>query len=139
MIDSSSDPRHIETAEEAGGGAGLVALFYDDSVDMATVGLRLQAEPSLLAKVLKVANSPYYRSGGRVETFEDAIIVLGLSCVRGVAAVGCMDRFPVPIPGTVSQSTVATRGKVENVVNLDVYRPPALPALTGPVLRLSAI
>jgi len=86
----------------SGGGAGtarLVALLYDDSVDAAEIVRCLQAEPALAARVLKVANSAYYRRGGNVGTFDQALVVLGLSGVRGIAAVGCMARIPVPSVG----------------------------------------
>lgn len=86
----------------SGGGAGaarLIALLFDDSVDATEIVRCLQAEPALAARVLKVANSAYYRRGGNVGTFEQALIVLGLSGVRGIAAVGCMDRIRVPRVG----------------------------------------
>ena len=88
----------------SGGGAGparLVALLFDDSVDSAEIVRCLQAEPTLAARVLKVANSAYYRRGGNVGTFEQALVVLGLAGVRGIAAVGCMERIRVPTVGKV--------------------------------------
>ena len=92
----------VAVAEElgaSGGGAGaakLLALLYDDGVDAAAIVHCLHGEPALAARLLKVANSAYYRRGGNVGTFEQAIVVLGLSGVRGIAAVGCMDRIAVP-------------------------------------------
>jgi len=86
----------------SGGGAGssrLIALLFDDSVDATEIVRCLQAEPALAARVLKVANSAYYRRGGYIGTFEQALVVLGLSGVRGIAAVGCMDRIRVPSVG----------------------------------------
>jgi HD-like signal output (HDOD) protein len=88
----------------SGGGAGaakLVALLFDDNVDAAEIVRCLQAEPALAARVLKVANSAYYRRGGNVGTFEQALVVLGLSGVRGIAAVGCMERIRVPNVGNL--------------------------------------
>jgi HD-like signal output (HDOD) protein len=83
------------------GAAKLVALLYDDSVDAAAIVRVLQAEPALAARLLKVANSAYYRRGGNIGTFEQAIVVLGLSGVRGIAAVACMDRISVPTVGNL--------------------------------------
>jgi HD-like signal output (HDOD) protein len=83
----------------SGGGSGtaqLLALLYDDEVDVDLVLKRLNAEPTLAARVLKVANSPFYRCAGTVGTVERAVQLLGLSAIRGIAAAGCMDRMPMP-------------------------------------------
>ncbi len=113
MSGSSQQTRSITPSEivavaddlgASGGGAGaakLVALLFDDSVDAAEIVRCLQTEPALAARVLKVANSAYYRRGGHVGTFEQALVVLGLSGVRGIAAVGCMERIRVPSVGKV--------------------------------------
>jgi HD-like signal output (HDOD) protein len=113
MLSPAPDLKPVETSEiiavanelgASGGGVGaarLMALLFDDSVDAAEVVRCLQAEPALAARVLKVANSAYYRQGGNVGTFEQALVVLGLSGVRGIAAVACMDRMPVPHVGNL--------------------------------------
>lgn len=88
-----------KTLGASGGGTGtaqLLALLYDDAVDVGQVLKRLNAEPTLAARVLKVANSPFYRCAGTVGTVERAVQLLGLSAIRGIAAAGCMDRMPMP-------------------------------------------
>jgi HD-like signal output (HDOD) protein len=84
------------------GGAGasrLLALLYDPDVAIDRVQACLIGEPALAARVLKVANSPYYRLSGSVGTIERAVQLLGLSAIRGIAAAGCLDRLAPPRVG----------------------------------------
>lgn len=85
-----------------GGGSGtaqLLALLYDEQVDVDLLLRRLKSEPTLAARVLKVANSPFYHRAGTVGTVDRAVQVLGLAAIRGIAAAGCMDRLPMPALG----------------------------------------
>jgi putative nucleotidyltransferase with HDIG domain len=82
-----------------GGGAGvtqLMALLCNADAEMSEVVRCLKSEPGLAARVLKVANSPFYRQSGNVGSVDRALQVLGFTAVRGIAAAGCMDRLPVP-------------------------------------------
>ena len=86
------------------GGAGasrLLALLYEPDVAVDRVLDALQAEPALAARVLKVANSPYYRLSGSVGTLDRAVGLLGLNAIRGIAAAGCLDRLT---PGRVGRA-----------------------------------
>jgi HD-like signal output (HDOD) protein len=87
----------------SGGGAGaarVLSLLYDPNVEIAAVLDCLRAEPGLAARVLKVANAPYYRQAGNIGTVDRAVAVLGLTAIRGVAASGCLDRLTPPRSGT---------------------------------------
>ena len=80
----------------SGGGAGaarLLGQLYDPDVAVERVLGCLNSEPALAARVLKVANSPYYRASGSVGTVARAVQLLGLSAIRGIAAAGCLDRM----------------------------------------------
>ncbi len=86
----------------AGGGAGasrLLSLLYDPEVAVAQLLGCLNSEPALAARVLKVANSPYYRLSGSVGTLERAVQLLGLKAIRSIAAAGCLDRLTPPSAG----------------------------------------
>jgi len=88
----------------AGGGVGaakLLALMYDEGVNAQEILRCVRTEPALAARVLKVANSAYYRSSGTVGTLERAVVLLGLPAIRGIAATACMDRLPLPTVGNV--------------------------------------
>lgn len=45
----------------------------------------IEAEPSLAARALKMANSPFYGRGGQVSTILNAVVVLGLKTIRSLA------------------------------------------------------
>ncbi len=108
-VSGSQGPLRREDIAEAakalgasGGGAGsaqLLALLYDPETDVDEVLRCLNSEPALAARVLKVANSPFYRQTGQVGTVERAVQVLGLAAIRGIAAAGCMDRMAMPNVG----------------------------------------
>jgi HD-like signal output (HDOD) protein len=86
----------------SGGGAGaarVLSLLYDPDVAVDAVLDCLRAEPGLAARVLKVANAPYYRQAGNIGTVDRAVAVLGLTAIRGVAASGCLDRLTPPRSG----------------------------------------
>jgi HD-like signal output (HDOD) protein len=86
----------------SGGGAGaarVLSLLYDPKVEIAAVLDCLRAEPGLAARVLKVANAPYYGQAGNIGTVDRAVAVLGLTAIRGVAASGCLDRLTPPRSG----------------------------------------
>ena len=98
-------PAQLQSAARAlgSGGAGatqLLALLYDPDVEVDRVLASLKAEPALAARVLKVANSPFYRLSGSVGTLDRAVAVLGLSAIRGIAAAGCLDRLTPPAAGS---------------------------------------
>ena len=49
-------------------------------------------EPTLTARVLRIANSAYYGVSRAIATIDRAVVVLGLDAVRGIAAAACLDR-----------------------------------------------
>ncbi|MBL8328848.1 MAG: HDOD domain-containing protein [Rubrivivax sp.] len=79
----------------AGGASAsrLLALLYDPDVDIDRLLQCLHGEPVLAARVLKVANSPYYGQSGRVGSVQRALQLLGLTAIRGIAAAGALDRL----------------------------------------------
>lgn len=88
----------------AGGGSGaakLLSLMYDEKVTAQEILRCVRTQPTLAGRVLKVANSAYYRCSGKVGTLERAVVLLGLPAIRGIAATACMDRLPLPSAGSV--------------------------------------
>ncbi len=63
-------------------------------------------EPALYARVLRVANSPYYGQMRSIRSVERAVVVLGRDAVRGIAAAACLDRT---VPRIQKQSLVDMR------------------------------
>lgn len=82
----------------SGGGPGtarLLAVLVDPLAELDEVLASLHGEPGLAARVLKVANAPFYGQPGRVGTLDRAVQMLGLDAVRGICAACCMDRAPI--------------------------------------------
>lgn len=81
------------------GAPRLLALLCDADVEVDDVLAALRSEPALTARVLKVANSPYYSQRGHVGTLDRAVQMLGLGAIRGIAAAACLDRAMPPRAG----------------------------------------
>jgi len=65
--------------------ARVVRLAADPDMDFRAVGRIIEQDPALAARVLRVANSPYYGVPGRVGTVERAVALLGFSQIRNIA------------------------------------------------------
>ncbi len=72
--------------------AGLWRELSDPDVDPRRLNAVLHQDPGIAARVLKVANSAYYGRGRQIATLEQAVAVLGLDAVRGIAAAAGLDR-----------------------------------------------
>ena len=79
-------------AAGAGGGARVLSLLCNPHAAAIEVSGAISKEPALCVRVLKVANSPFYGLGRTVTSIDRALVVLGLSAVRGIAAAACLDR-----------------------------------------------
>lgn len=87
--------RALGASSDGPGTARLLAVLVDPLAERDEVLASLHGEPALAARVLKVANSPFYRLAGTIGTLDRAIQVLGLDAVRGICAACCMDRVPL--------------------------------------------
>lgn len=65
--------------------AEIVRLVSDQRANVRSVAQAIARDPSLTARVLKVANSPYYGLRGEVGNLERAVGLLGLSEVGNIA------------------------------------------------------
>lgn len=81
----------------AGAHAGprLMAILCNPGVSEREVVSLIKKEPAIYARMLRVANSPYYGQTRSISTIERALPVLGLEGVRGIAAAACLDRATV--------------------------------------------
>jgi len=68
----------------------LSATLSDEEASYAAVAQALNRDPPLTARILGLANSAFYGMAGRVHSVQDAIRVLGLTLVRGVAMGMCL-------------------------------------------------
>jgi HD-like signal output (HDOD) protein len=76
----------------ADGAPQIMAALCNAEVNAREVESLLRKEPALYARVLRVANSPYYGQSRSITTLDRALVVLGLDAVRGIAAAACLDR-----------------------------------------------
>ncbi len=60
----------------------LLASFANEEIDLSTLGKRIALDQALLARVLRIANSPFYGLRGQVLSIDEAIMVLGVRAVR---------------------------------------------------------
>ena len=65
----------------------VLSLTDNPSSSAADLGAAVGADPSLTARIMRVANSAYYGLSGRVASATFAITVLGFDTVRAIAAV----------------------------------------------------
>lgn len=77
------------------GSPRIMAALCNPQVEAREVAALIGREPALYARVLRVANSPFYGQSRSITTLDRALVVLGLEAVRGIAAAACLDRsFP---------------------------------------------
>ncbi|HKT71883.1 MAG TPA: HDOD domain-containing protein [Steroidobacteraceae bacterium] len=70
----------------------VVGRLCDPEINMGEVASLIEPHPALCARVLRIANSPYYGHKRSVSTIKQAVYLLGLDSVRGIAAAACIDR-----------------------------------------------
>jgi HD-like signal output (HDOD) protein len=79
-------------ASGAASGPRMMAALCDPAISTAAVAALIEKEPTMVARVLRVANSSYYGQSRGIRTLERALQLLGLDAVRGIAAATCLDR-----------------------------------------------
>ena len=72
--------------------ARLITLLCDERLSGDELAAKIEAHPVLSARVLQVANSPYYGQVKSVGTIKRALQLLGLNAVRGIAAAAFIDQ-----------------------------------------------
>jgi HD-like signal output (HDOD) protein len=70
----------------------MLALLCDPEVDGSEIASLIGGQPSMYARVLRVANSSYYGHPRSITSIERALLILGRDAVRGIAAATCFDR-----------------------------------------------
>jgi HD-like signal output (HDOD) protein len=78
------------TGLNAPASAHLITMLCDETVAADELALRIEREPVLSARVLRVANSAFYGQQRTVVTMRRAVLVLGVNALRGIAAAACI-------------------------------------------------
>lgn len=63
----------------------LIETFKEDDPDLRRLAQNIDADAVLSARILRLANSPYYATARKVKTVPEALMILGFSPVRNIA------------------------------------------------------
>ena len=92
------NPKALPTAPKVL--ADLLQHFDDPNVAATQIARSLSADPVLSAKLLRLANSAYYKVSRSIGTVDDAVRMLGFVTVRTlVVSSGLVNGFKSPPPG----------------------------------------
>lgn len=64
----------------------LMQLLRNETASGAEIAEQLVRDPSLVAEVLRLANSPYYRTGREINSLQQAVFVLGRNGLQQLVA-----------------------------------------------------
>ena len=70
----------------------LLTLLCSPQSSGLEIASLIATEPAMYARILRVANSPYYGHARSITTLERALLLLGRAAVRAIAAATCFDR-----------------------------------------------
>jgi putative nucleotidyltransferase with HDIG domain len=59
-------------------GSRVIKLLADDQASAAELARLLSSEPTLAAKIVRIANSPFYGMAYRIKTIQHALLVIGM-------------------------------------------------------------
>ncbi len=80
--------------------AWLISQLCDERLNCDQLAARIESHPVLCARVLQVANSPYYGQARSIASIKRALLLLGINAVRGIAAAACI-RQVIPRGGSL--------------------------------------
>ena len=73
----------------------LISLFEDKNSNIALITEVIQKEPSLTAKILRVANSAYYGFSQKISDMDRSVALLGFNMVKSLAvSIGVIKSLP---------------------------------------------
>lgn len=73
----------------------ILESISNDNIDITWLSMKIANDQALAARVLRVANSPFYGLSGQIDSISRAISVLGFNSLRGlVMAASIIDEFP---------------------------------------------
>jgi len=91
----------------------------------------IEADPGLMARVLRVANSAFYGQARKVGSIDRAVAVLGIDGVRVIAAAACLDHTLPRTPATRELSAALHRHSLCCAVSARLIARSLAPELTG--------
>jgi putative nucleotidyltransferase with HDIG domain len=64
----------------------IMHSFDNDKIDTSTLAKKIESDLGIVAKVLRVANSPFFGLSGQIGSIFEAIVVVGFNNLRGLVA-----------------------------------------------------
>jgi len=78
----------------------LLTVACSPEAELAQLRRLIEADPGLMLRVLRVANSAFYGQARKVGSIDRAVAVLGIDGVRVIAAAACLDHALPRTPAT---------------------------------------
>ncbi|MGC9155007.1 MAG: HDOD domain-containing protein [Ferrimicrobium sp.] len=91
----------------------LLALVERDDVGAREVATVLSADPVLVQRIMRMANSAYYGTGGRVRELHAAIAILGFDAVKSLALTSFVEGTGTITPQDWEHSITSAVGAAE--------------------------
>ncbi len=92
-----SQPAKLPTVPEVV--RGIMESFGDEQLSIETLSQQISLDPVIAAKLLRLANSAYYRSQRQILSVDECLLLLGMTTVRNVV-LGCgLKETFAPLPG----------------------------------------
>lgn len=74
----------------------VIASFNNSNLDSAKLAQVIAQDQGLSAKILRIANSPFYGLPRTISSLQDAVVVMGFNSIRSLAlSAGVVHAFPV--------------------------------------------
>ena len=78
----------------------LLKMLDSQVISLSALAQALEEEPTLVARLMRIANSPFYGVAGRVDSISQALRILGTSNTQGfltaMIAMSQLTRLPLP-------------------------------------------
>lgn len=98
----------------------ILPRFGDDAFDAHELASLVSQDPLLAARVLRLANSPFYGLTRQVGSLREAVVILGFSNIRGlVLSAGLISTFSDTRASARSLATAAAAGALAKSLRLD--------------------
>jgi len=73
----------------------ILESFDNENINLTTMANKIAGDQAIVARVMRVANSPFFGLSGQISSISEAISVLGFNSLRGlVTAAGIINAFP---------------------------------------------
>ena len=114
----------------ASASARLIRMLCDETVGADELSIRIERDPVLCARVLRVANSAFYAQQRSVTSIRRALLVVGLNAVRGIAAAACIDQVMPPRVAALPDTPALLRHSLATGLASEMLAACRFPALT---------